>query len=159
MGFFCQQCGECCTQMGDVFHIREELGDLEFLIYNQYTGEEHTVRVDPDKTHLFLDYSISPDEPLSCPFLRRNVAGLSYCTVHETRPEICREYSCWRMLILDLHGKRAGRIMDLGHFSAEDPRLQEIWDEKIEDLDSSDRTAWERNVSAILSKEGYTVHV
>lgn len=160
MGYFCQQCGECCSQMGDVFHIREERDGLEFLIYNQYTGEEHVVRIDPDKTLLFTQTAPSEDEPLSCPFLRRDKAtGLSFCTVHGTRPDICREYSCWTMLILDSRGERAGRIMDNGHFAPDDPALRAFWDKHIADLMITDRKEWERKVRAILSGEGYTVFV
>ena len=159
MGFFCQRCGECCSQMGEVIRIREEFDGLEFLIFYQYTGEERIVRVDPGKRALFMHSPRPADEPLSCPFLRRDRGGLSCCTVHGTRPDICMEYTCWTMLILDSHGTRAGRVMGSGHFSPDDPGLRLLWDEYILELDRSDKEAWEQKVSAILSGEGYTVLV
>lgn len=160
MGFFCQQCGECCSQMGDVFHIKEQMEGLVFLIYNQYTGEEYLVTIDPDKTQLFTQSAVAADEPLSCPFLRRDpVTGLALCTVHATKPDICRECGCWTMLILDSNGRRAGRLLGAGHFAADDPALHDLWADQIEDLEITDRNEWERKVRAILSREGYTVFV
>ena len=67
---------------------------------NEYTGEETAVTVDPDKVLLFLDRSIFEELPEACPFFRTDQkTGKAYCTVHLTRPEICRDYGCWRLLI------------------------------------------------------------
>ena len=157
MAFFCLRCGECCSIMGDMIRIREELGDLEFRIFYQYTGEEKRVRVDDDKRRLFEDRTILEEEPRACPFLRRDADGLSCCTVHGTWPEICLEYSCWSMLILDSRGKRAGRIMDLGHFCADDPDLAKIWEEMVNAPDIPRDDEWEDQVAAILATRGYRV--
>ncbi len=53
MVFECQQCGECCHHMGQVHIIKETLGEYEFLINNQYTGEKTLVIVDEDKHQTF----------------------------------------------------------------------------------------------------------
>src|SRR5512136_3112271 len=119
MPFECSQCGECCSHLGLVHTIDRYCGDFHFLLKNQYTGEKTAVAVDPDKIVLYRDTSIFQERPEACPFFRYDrVSAKGYCTVHMTRPEICRDYGCWRMLVLDSHGKRAGRIMCRRHLAS-----------------------------------------
>lgn len=158
MSFECQQCGECCSHLGLVHIIYADLGDNRFVVNNQYTGEKTTVTVDPDKTGLFLDKSIFAERPEACPFFRYDTgAAKGYCTVHLTRPEICRDYGCWRLLILTPDGKRAGRIMCERHLASEDPALTRLFAEQVNDVIEPDDAAWATMVIRILTKAGYTV--
>ena len=158
MVFECQQCGECCHHMAQVHTIQEIRGDFEFLVNNQYTGEKNVVMVDPDKYALFLDIRIFVDHPEACPFLRYHPKdGLAYCTVHMTRPEICRDYGCWRMLILNSRGSRAGRIMYQRAFFSDDADLTWLWKTVIDDLIEPDDGVWDEKITGILINAGYTV--
>ncbi len=125
---------------------------------NEYTGEKTEVRIDPDKIELYLDTGIFDNRPEACPFFRFDaVSSKGYCTVHLTRPEICRDYGCWRMLILGPGGKRAGRIMDYRHLASEDPALTSIFEDYINHLSGPDDVAWDEYVIRVLVREGYTV--
>ena len=158
MVFECQQCGECCHHMGQVHTIRETRGEFEFLVNNEYTGEKNTVVVDPDKQALFLDKGIFLDHPEACPFLRyRERDGKAYCIVHLTRPEICRDYGCWRLLILNSQGHRAGRIMYQRTFLPDDADLILLWKRCIDGLNEPDDVKWDREITRILTGAGYTV--
>jgi Fe-S-cluster containining protein len=158
MPFECSQCGECCSYLGLVHVIQEEYGDYRFLLNNQYTGEKTTVIVDPDKISLFDDKGIFRERPDACPFFRYDPASAKgYCTVHLTRPEICRDYGCWRLLILDSEGKRAGRIMCQRHLASEDEALTRLFEEHINHLVESDDTGWDKEVIGVLIAAGYTV--
>jgi Fe-S-cluster containining protein len=158
MPFECSQCGECCSYLGLVHVVQEDYGNFHFLIRNQYTGEKTTVAVDPDKAALFSDRSIFLEQPEACPFFRRdNVSGKGYCTVHLTRPEICRDYGCWRLLILDAGGRRAGRIMCRRHLASEDEALTRLFEEQINHLVESDDAVWDERVTRVLVTAGYTV--
>jgi len=128
-----------------------------YLVRNQYTGERTAVVVDPDKVTLFSDQSIVAEHPNACPFLRfdRSTAK-GYCTVHQTRPAICRDYGCWRMLILDPEGRRAGRIMGQRHLASEDPALTALFRDRIDSLVTDDRL-WDETVIRVLNQAGYTV--
>jgi uncharacterized protein len=128
------------------------------LIYNQYTGEETPVTVDPDKRELFLDKSIFEKLPDTCPFFRHRPGGeLAYCTVHLTRPEICQDYGCWRLLILNHRGRRVGRIKYIRTLCSEDTFLTKLWDSCIEDHKEPDDAIWEDTMIRILTKAGYSV--
>jgi hypothetical protein len=155
MVFTCHQCGECCSIMGEVLSIAEDYGGYRFLLLNRYTGEKSQVSIDQDKRSLYLD---SDSLPAACPFLRFGEPdGKAYCTVHQTRPEMCRDFGCWRLLILDPAGKRAGRVMQRRYFCPEEPALALIWEDKVRHIDEPDDQQWDRAVIRILTREGYTV--
>ena len=158
MVFECQQCGECCHHMGQVHTIKEIRGEFEFLVNNQYTGEKTGVIVDQDKHHLFADNSIFREQPEACPFLRYQTEDKkAYCTVHLTRPEICRDYGCWRLLILNDQGSRAGRIMYQRAFFSDDADLTRLWKMWVDPLNEPDDAIWEKKITRILINAGYTV--
>jgi len=79
------------------------------------------------------------------------------CTVHHTRPAICRDYGCWRLLILNSRGSRAGRIMYQRSFFSEEEDLTRLWRLCIDTLDEPDDLLWEEKITRILMNAGYTV--
>jgi len=158
MPFECQQCGECCSHLGLVHTIHDDLGDHRFVVRNTYTGEKTIVTVDPDKVGLFSDRNIFEERPEACPFFRYDKdSAKGYCTVHFTRPDICRDYGCWRILILTPDGRRAGRIMGERHLASDDPVLTGLFEDKVNDVIEPDTTTWDRMVLRVLAAAGYTV--
>ena len=157
MVFRCQLCGECCSTMGEIIGIREEIGPLHFRIWYTTTGEEREVIVDRDKVDLFRA-GTARESSLACPFLRRRGAREFVCSVHESRPDLCRQYSCFRILALDSSGKKAGRVMDKSRcLVTVDPGLRTIWQEKIQGVDIPDETEWEAFVAEVLTRNGFRV--
>ena len=160
MSFECSQCGECCTVLGLVHIIHEDLGNLRFIINNRYTGEKSGVEIDPDKVTLFSDKSIFSLHPDACPFFRFELrSGKGFCTVHLTRPDICRDYGCWRILILNPSGRRAGRIMARRHLDSEDEVLTRLFAEYINGIVEEDDSSWDDRVFSMLKDAGYSVRV
>ena len=158
MPFECFRCGDCCRQLGYVHFIEKEYGDYRFLIRNTYTGERDTVTVDPDKRVLFDDRGIFADLPDACPFFRREPEqGLAACTIHLTRPSICREYGCWRILIISPRGFPAGKVRYLRDLVTDDQYLRKIWDECIAGLAEPDEGRWEEMMTRMLVRAGYSV--
>ena len=80
--------------MGDVFGIIKQTGPFEYLIQYLITGVQQIVTIDPDKKDLFSHSTILDKRPLACPFLRFDDTGLALCTIHHTRPDLCRIYLC-----------------------------------------------------------------
>lgn len=158
MPFECQQCGECCSHLGLVHSILEDRGNHTYVVHNRYTNEKDVVTVDPDKFTIFEDRSIFLTLPEACPFFRHQPGSeLAYCTVHLTRPEICRDYGCWRMLILDERGRRVGRIMFSRYLCTDDESLKRIFEQCIDPIQESDDAVWDNHVIRILSRSNYTV--
>jgi len=155
--FTCQQCGECCRYMGDIIGIDEQTGPDTYRIRFSVTGEERRVTLDPDKKDLFLTREIAQSHPTACPFLRFRDSR-AFCTVHATRPGLCRQYGCFRVLILDHSGRHIGMVRDGSRsFSSLDPALHELWDREIQGTDIPDEAAWERFVRDVFSRAGYRV--
>jgi hypothetical protein len=144
--------------MGQVHTIKEIRGEFSFLVNNQYTGEKTAVTVDQDKHHLFAEKSIFQEQPEACPFLRYQIGDRkAYCTVHLTRPEICRDYGCWRLLIMNFRGLRAGRIMCQRAFFSDEEDLTRLWKTCIDPINEPDDAIWEEKITWILVNAGYAV--
>ena len=125
---------------------------------NEYTGEETEVTVDPDKIMLYEDKSIFGILPHTCPFFRHEPGSeKAFCTVHLTRPAICRDYGCWRLLILDSRGRRAGKIRFVRTLDSEDEDLTRLWDSCADEHREQDDAKWEDAMVHILTRAGYTV--
>lgn len=156
--FRCQQCGECCSSMGDVIGIREQTGPDGYLIWYKITGEERRVWIDPDKKELFRSQDIRKRRPMACPFLREISPTRAICTVHYTRPDLCRGYACFRVLVTSPSGERLGRVVENSRFfTTTDPDLRALWDREIAGTDIPDNEAWEAFAEQVLSAAGYLV--
>jgi len=155
--FRCQQCGECCSCMGDIIGIKEQIGPETYRIRFSVTGEERTVTLDPDKADLFKSQDITKLHPMACPFLRYRERR-AFCSVHATRPGLCRQYGCFRVLILDHDGRHIGRVQDGSRiFSSLNPVLHELWNREVTGTDIYDETEWERYVRDVFSRAGHRV--
>jgi len=144
--------------MGEIIEIVETKEPLVFRIRYVPTCEERQVTIDPDKKDLFLAQDTVNSRQLACPFLREKSPGVVICTVHSSRPELCRQYACFRILVLDSTGKRIGRVHDGSRvFFTPDDRLRKLWNDEIAKLSIADETEWERWVSEILTRAGYTI--
>ncbi|MFA4877544.1 MAG: YkgJ family cysteine cluster protein [Methanoregula sp.] len=144
--------------MGEIIEILEEISPLCFRIGYMTTCEERTVVVDPDKKALFLKCEQTAKQSLACPFLREAAPGKIICTVHSSRPDICRQYSCFRIMVLDDEGKRMGKVShNTRCLITMDHKLREIWDRDISKIQTNDETFWEEHVGEALSGHGYRV--
>jgi uncharacterized protein len=144
--------------MGDVIGIREQTGPFGFLIWFKITGEERQVWIDQDKQELFLRQDIGRSRPMACPFLRERASGGTVCTVHYTRPDLCRQYACFRILVLGPEGERLGRVIDASrYFTTMDPELRALWDREITGSVIEDDILWEEHVDRVLSAAQYRV--
>lgn len=158
MTFTCQQCGECCCMMGEVIEIREETGPRCYRIGYTTTGEERQVAIDPDKADLFSGRTATAKRSPACPFLREVSPGRTLCTIHASRPDLCRHYSCFRVLVLDPEGNRIGKVREHSRIlMTMDHPLREVWDRDISRIDNPDERCWEECVEQVLSRKGYRV--
>jgi uncharacterized protein len=141
-----------------MFQILEPCGSYSFLIENNYTGKKQIVSVTPALYHLYDDKEIFTDLPEACPFFRKNpLDSLYYCTIHLTRPDVCQEYGCWRFLIRDSLGNRAGRVMQSRHLHADSPHLRQIWNLYVRTLHEADDDTWDRKMCEIVQKAGFEI--
>ena len=158
MTFVCQCCGDCCSTMGEIISIQEQIDRYEYRI-GFTDGEERIVSVDPDKRDLFLNQQGDTDKiSPACPFLRRRAPHERICTVHASRPELCRMYLCSRILVLRDDGSKAGRVpYGTRFFTTEDRVLLDLWRRTIRNVTIPDDDQWEKKVEDIFTRAGYRV--
>lgn len=157
MTFDCRCCGDCCSTMGEIFSIRKQVGPFEFRIADT-TGVEHTVSVDRDKRALFDIGQQGGNRSIACPFLRQRAPCERICIVHDSRPELCRNYLCSRILVLGRDEKREGRVpQGTRTFITEDRALLDLWNRSLRDKTIPDDDDWEEYVDAVLTRAGYRV--
>jgi hypothetical protein len=129
--------------MGDIIGIVEKTGPSMFRIRFSVTGEEMEVTLDADKKELFRTQDTRLLRPMACPFLRFDMQGRALCTIHETRPGLCRLYTCFCLLVLDPEGNPIGRVQDGSRiFSTMNESLRKLWEDKIAGGDIPDEAAW-----------------
>ncbi|NLO77799.1 MAG: YkgJ family cysteine cluster protein, partial [Methanomicrobiales archaeon] len=140
-----------------VHTIREDRGNYTFVIYNFYSGDVKEVCVDADKIALYENRTSIENIPQACPFLRFDGEGKAWCTVHLTRPEVCRDYCCWRLVIRDARGRRVGRVLYQRTFLSDTPELEEIWGQIKPTLNGLSDQEWDDAVIQHLTEAGYHV--
>ncbi|NLB01573.1 MAG: YkgJ family cysteine cluster protein [Methanomicrobiales archaeon] len=143
--------------MRDVHRVIEECGGYTFVVHNHYTGDIEEVQVAPDRRALFEDWSSIEKLPNACFFLRfDNETGKAWCTVHQTRPALCREYCC-RLLVFDSQGKLAGRVTYQTALIPETDDLIRLWEQVQPELDRLRGTEWDDAFIHILTTAGYSI--
>ncbi|WP_165394797.1 YkgJ family cysteine cluster protein [Methanofollis fontis] len=150
--FSCTLCGRCCMTFGKYIKIDRQTGPQDYLCTETVTGTSFSVRVEDRFLPLFRRPSPQWTHPSACPFLRQGGEGF-ICTVHGSRPPVCRSYTCCGMRVMR-EGAVVGELRGRRDLKTGDAGLRAIWDEQIRRLDLPD-PEWRRRVSDILEIEGF----
>jgi Fe-S-cluster containining protein len=91
--FACQRCGQCCvalfaTLTTEDLHREPRLSKV--VVYVSHVGNSVTRQYMLEHNHRWAIRKDHRGGP--CPFLRRPKGELARCAIHETRPQICRDY-------------------------------------------------------------------
>ncbi len=144
--------------MGELIRIEEETGTLKFRIRFTATGNEMEVTVDHDKQVLFRTRDLKTLQPEACPFLRSDKNKKALCTIHHTRPDLCRIYICFRLLVLSPDGDYKGRVQDGSRFfSTMNLDLRRLWQDGIAGAIIPDEAVWETSVAEVFERAGYRI--
>ena len=157
IAFDCSRCGKCCRSFGEFIKIERQLTSRDY--YCRYV-----IKNELFLAHIEGDYADSPPlgsiegKPVKgCPFMRKDPVGKGIsCAIYATRPGICRDFRCYRMVIVNRAGNECGRIMGRNDLKTTDETLEQVWKEHIAPLlpPHSD-TRWENAVINALAAHGY----
>lgn len=144
--------------MGEIIEIREEMENSSFRIGLSVTGEERIVSVDLNKRELFRLKDDKTLRPMACPFLRQTSNKKYVCSIHSTRPELCRQYSCYRILVLDNNERKMGKVTDASrYFITDNAELRRLWNREIAGVNIPNEKCWEEHVEQTLTSAGYRI--
>jgi hypothetical protein len=159
--FECSWCGKCCASFGQFIRIERQLNDRDYYCRYGITGDVFPVHVLSEYAGEFADEFEESGEQCGrtgdrCVFMRKNQDGKGFtCVIYLTRPQICREFRCYRMLIHHRDGHPCGRIIGRNELKSADTELVRIWNDSVIPLPHHDDSCWERDVIALLSRHGY----
>jgi len=144
--------------MGEIIEIREEPEPFVFRIRFTVTGEEQIVSIDAEKRELSGLQDITAIPPMACPFLRETINKKFICTIHASRPGVCRQYSCYRILVMDADERMIGKVTGGSRsFLTSDETLRTLWNNKIAKVAFTNEKDWEERVEQTLVSAGYRV--
>ena len=141
--------------LGDYIVIEEQTGPFTFRCCSVSTNTPFTAEIDPDKRHLFSDYSWIDLHPAACRFLRPDGEHIR-CTIHRDSPPQCKFYRCVVMRIKGNDGRIIGTITGTLALHSDDPALRSVYDAGMADIRETDPDS-ENQLEAILTEKGYRV--
>ena len=160
--FECSWCGKCCASFGRFIKVERQLNDRDYYCRYGLTGEVFPVHVLPEFSQEFagtFEDAVDPADKTpqkQCAFMRKNTEGEGFsCIIYPTRPKVCREFRCYRMLVHNRGGLECGRILGRSELMTGDKELIRIWNEEIVPLPHCYDSAWEHDVIDILARHGY----
>lgn len=154
--FKCASCGKCCISLGQYIKIERKLTDRDYYCRLGINNEIFLAHVQADYFDDFSDQSEHEANPDHCVFLRKDRNGKGFvCTIYPTRPSLCRDFKCYRMLILAHKRTEIGRLMGRNEIRTSDEVLNKLWQDRVLNLPHNDDTAWLHAVQRILSDAGY----
>ncbi len=175
--FTCDHCGRCCRSFGAFITAERQLSDRSYYCRYGITNEIFPVSVEPEYADAVADAyeersgSGRNGPGTACIFLQEGPGGSGFfCAIYPSRPPVCRNFRCYRMLIFrNGDDKPAGTMVGKHDLRSEDEVLKTLWKEKIAPLpypsytgtsrDSRDSRPddreWINNVLSILAAHGY----
>ncbi|NMB80115.1 MAG: YkgJ family cysteine cluster protein [Methanomicrobiales archaeon] len=159
--FECDRCGRCCVSLGAHIIIERQLSDRDYYCSSRIDNTHFSVAVEPAFRDEIADAyesgfgNVQSENP-ACRFLRRNPDGnTTSCAIYATRPKVCRDFRCYRMLIRNQEGVVCGRVVGKTTLKTTDSLLENLWNERIASLPYGNGTAWNETVQKILAGSGY----
>ncbi|MGA2120811.1 MAG: YkgJ family cysteine cluster protein [Methanoregula sp.] len=165
--FTCDSCGKCCSSFGSFIAIERQMNDRDYYCRYSLTRDRFPVHVDAEYTDEVSERYSAPAGTggsagkRPCPFLCRKKDGVGLtCAIYATRPQVCREFRCYRMLVYDSSGHLSGKVIGAGEISTVDETLARLWKEKILSLPhahpaGANDPVWVKTVTGILAAHRY----
>ncbi|MCJ7742899.1 MAG: YkgJ family cysteine cluster protein [Methanoregula sp.] len=157
IAFDCTRCGKCCASFGEFIKIERQLTSRDYYCRYGIKNELFLAHLEGDYADSQHPSSKEGEPVKGCPFMRENQNGKGIaCAIYTSRPRICRDFRCYRMVIVNRAGLECGRIMGRNDLKTTDETLERIWKEHIVPLlPSHSDTRWENAVIDALAAHGY----
>jgi uncharacterized protein len=166
VGFVCDWCGKCCRSFGEFIRIERQLTERDYYCRYGITNDLFLVHVLPQfADEISEEFAETVQESgakeKKCIFSRKNPDGDgSACAIYPTRPAVCREFRCYRMLIRNCDGDIVGKVFGKNVLRTSDQDLAALWKVHVSPLQQASLPqesdpVWMANVNSILTRHGY----
>jgi uncharacterized protein len=165
--FICDRCGKCCVSLGSSITIERKLNDRDYYCRSRIDNTLFLAHVDPKYRREIPDELATEGsrqtgrENRPCVFLRKNLEGDgTRCAIFPTRPQVCREFRCYRMLVYNNSGHLSGKVIGAGEISTSDEVLSRLWKEKIASIPhahpaGANDPVWVKKATGVLAAHVY----
>ncbi len=174
--FACDRCGKCCRSFGAFITIERQLNSRDYYCRYGITKEIFPVKVEPGfEEHIAGIFDTGGRQETApaaqqCCFLVKDPSGTGFaCAVYSTRPAVCRNFRCYRMLIYHAEsGRLSGKVIGQYQLRTENETLGALWDREIAALlpekegrypgrvtEKGSDLAWPGAVLEVLERNGY----
>ena len=165
--FACDSCGKCCSSFGSFITIERQLNDRDYYCRYSLTSDLFPVHVNREFADEVSDrYSAqsgtaAPAGKSPCPFLCSRPGGTGFaCAIYDSRPSVCREFRCYRMLVYDKDDRLIGKVIGAGEIRTSDAILARLWKEQIAAVPHAhppgqNDPVWVKKVTAILAAHAF----
>lgn len=160
--FACDRCGKCCVSLGSLITIERQFSDRDYYCRCKIDNAIFLAHVDPAYREEITDEFAAGDpdrnrmDKKPCPFLRKNPNDDgTTCAIYTSRPAVCRDFRCYRMLIRTSEGIICGRVIGKNTLRTEDATLEHLWNGQVAAIPCGDPVTWTKNVAGILAEHGY----
>jgi Fe-S-cluster containining protein len=148
--------------LGPHITIERQLNDQDYYCRSRIDNSIFLAHVDSEYSEEIADELSKECDPSSgsekkpCTFLRMSRhGGGNFCTIYSTRPKVCRDFRCYRMVIYNTEGKACGRVIGKNTLRTDDKTLEDLWGERVSQVPYANPVLWNEKVSAILAERGY----
>lgn len=138
MKFVCDSCGKCCRSFGEFIRIERQLTGRDYYCRFDITKDLFLAHVLPEYAdEISDDYEKesacgSDNGQKKCVFLKKNRQGDGFaCAIYPSRPAICREFQCYRMLIYNKDGHVCGKVIGRNELKTDDEGLANLWKDTV----------------------------
>lgn len=142
--------------------VERQLNDRDYYCRSIIDKAIFHAHVDPEYCEEIADEFETANAPHSgmekkiCRFLRKNRDGEgTVCAIYATRPKVCQDFRCYRMLIRTREGTICGRVIGKNTLRTENAVLECLWNDKVMPMPYGDPAEWTKNVAGILTEHGY----
>ena len=135
--FVCDRCGKCCRSFGTYITIERQLSSRDYYCRFGITRELFSAHVEPEYADAIAekyDVGESGDDTSrkECIFLEKERHGHGFtCAIYPSRPLICREFQCYRMVIYNRDRQQCGTVIGRNELKTTDEDLAKLWAEKV----------------------------
>jgi Fe-S-cluster containining protein len=135
--FECDRCGKCCRSFGEFITIERQINSCDYYCRFGITREFFSVHVQPEHADAIAEVyedgeSRGDKNRKKCIFLLKEGQDDGFtCAIYPSRPHICREFQCYRMVIYNTEQQVCGRVIGRNELKTADENLSALWKEKV----------------------------
>ena len=131
---------EMLQEFWEFITIERQINSRDYYCRFDITRELFFVHIQPEHADAIAEAyeereSGNDKNRKKCIFLQKDSHSDGFtCAIYPSRPQICREFQCYRMVIYNTERQLCGRVIGRNELKTADENLSTLWKEKVAHL-------------------------